>query len=210
MRNTRKTCPVSGVPRKQQRVSFRASGHASAPFALLKLGVLFALAGVCSAAGGSDWKTVLLDRLPLYGHRNWIVVADSAYPAQTATGIETIYSDADHAEVLNVVFKALANSRHVTPIVFTDRELNFLPENDVPGITSYREALKSVVGDRQINALPHEKLIEKLGQVSQNFRVLIIKTKMAMPYTSVFLQLDCAYWTPEQETRLRAIAAANH
>jgi RbsD / FucU transport protein family len=179
-------------------------------FALLKVGVVFALAGACSAAGGSDWKTVLQDRLPLYGHRNWIVVADSAYPAQTASGIETVYSDGDQTEVLNFVFKALAGSRHVTPVVFTDRELNLLPENDVSGITSYRETLKSIVGDRKINALPHEKLIEKLDQVSQSFRVLIIKTKMTMPYTSVFLQLDCAYWTPEQETRLRAIAAANH
>jgi hypothetical protein len=170
--------------------------------------VLFLFAGVCLAAG-SDWKSVLQDRLPVYGHRNWIVVADSAYPAQTATGIETVYSDADEVDVLNFVFKTLANSRHVAPIVFTDRELSLLPENEVPGITGYRETLKSIVGDRQINALPHIKLIEKLDQVSQSFRVLIIKTRMAMPYTSVFLQLDCAYWTPEQESRLRAIAAAN-
>jgi hypothetical protein len=168
------------------------------------------LRGVCSAADISDWKAVLLDRLPLYGHRNWIVVADSAYPAQTAPGIETVYSNANQEEVLSFVFRILAGSRHVAPIVFTDNELKFLPETDVPGITSYRETLRSLAGDRKINTLPHEQLIAKLDQVSQSFRVLIVKTKMAMPYTSVFLQLDCVYWTPDEETRLRAIIAANH
>jgi len=32
--------------------------------------------------------------LPLFGHRNWIVVADSAYPAHSMPGIETIVSGA--------------------------------------------------------------------------------------------------------------------
>src|SRR5665213_988847 len=35
------------------------------------------------------WTMVLDERLPLYGHRNWIVIADSAYPLQSAPGIET-------------------------------------------------------------------------------------------------------------------------
>lgn len=170
---------------------------------------LFFLAAICYPATISDWKSVVLDRLPLYGHRNWIVVADSAYPEQTAPGIETVYSGADQTEVLNFVFKNLKGARHVTPVIFTDRELNFLSEEDVPGITSYRETLKSLAGDQTVNTLPHEQLIGKLDQVSQNFRVLIIKTKLTMPYTSVFLQLDCAYWTPEQEKRLRATLAAN-
>jgi len=38
----------------------------------------------------SKWESQLHRQLPLYGHRNWIVVADSAYPAQSRPGIETI------------------------------------------------------------------------------------------------------------------------
>ena len=38
----------------------------------------------------SNWEEVLKDRLQLYGHRNWLVIADSAYPAQSKQGIETI------------------------------------------------------------------------------------------------------------------------
>jgi hypothetical protein len=182
---------------------------------LLSAIVPFMLLGVCcadsiSVPGVSDWKAVLMDRLPLYGHRNWIVIADSAYPAQTAPGIETIYSNAGHEEVLNFVLRSLASSRHVTPTIFTDRELAFLPEADAPGITSFRETLKSLAYDRKINTVPHEQLIAKLDQVSQSFHVLIIKTRMTMPYTSVFLQLDCAYWPADAETRLRAAMAASH
>jgi len=33
-------------------------------------------------AGGSAWKKTLKERVPVYGHRNWIVVADWAYPQQ--------------------------------------------------------------------------------------------------------------------------------
>jgi hypothetical protein len=30
------------------------------------------------------WKTTLQQRLPVYGHRNWIIVADAAFPAYSA------------------------------------------------------------------------------------------------------------------------------
>ena len=42
----------------------------------------------------SNWERQLETLLPLYGHRNWIVVADSAYPAQSKPGIETVVSGA--------------------------------------------------------------------------------------------------------------------
>ena len=51
----------------------------------------------------SDWKRELKALLPLYGHRNWIVVADSAYPAQSCPGIETIVSGAGLIEVARKV-----------------------------------------------------------------------------------------------------------
>jgi len=33
--------------------------------------------------------------------------------------------------------------------------------------------------------------------------VLIIKTPLAIPYTSLFLELDCGYWGPESEMKMR-------
>jgi L-fucose mutarotase/ribose pyranase (RbsD/FucU family) len=43
-------------------------------------------------------KDQLKASLPLFGHRNWIVIADSAYPAQSRAGIDTIVSGASQIE----------------------------------------------------------------------------------------------------------------
>ena len=156
-----------------------------------------------------NWRQVVAERLPLYGHRNWVVIADSAYPAQSRAGIETVVSGADQMDVLKQVLSALASSRHVRPIVYTDRELSFVPEQDAPGIGSYRQQLSALLKGRAVQFLPHEEIISKLDQAGQTFRVLIIKTNLTIPYTSVFLQLDCAYWNAEAEQKLRA-AMASH
>jgi hypothetical protein len=162
---------------------------------------------VCLGAD-SNWQKILADRIPSYGHRNWIVVADSAYPAQTKEGIETVVANADQLDVLAAVLAALGKSKHVTPIVYTDQELKYLDDAQAPGVEAYRDRLAGLFKDRTVGSLPHESLIDKLDTVSQTFRVLVIKTTMTLPYTSVFLQLDCAYWGPDAEKGLRAKMAA--
>jgi hypothetical protein len=155
-----------------------------------------------------NWQQILAERLPLYGHRNWIVIADSAYPAQSRAGIETVVSGAEQMDVLKQVLSALTASRHVRPIVYTDRELNFVPEQDAPGIGNYRQQLGALLKGVSVQSLPHEEIISKLDQAGQTFRVLIIKTNLTIPYTSVFLQLDCAYWGAEAEQKLRTAMAS--
>ena len=48
----------------------------------------------------ANWEEILKDRLQAYGHRNWLVIADSAYPAQSRAAIETIVADDDQSTVL--------------------------------------------------------------------------------------------------------------
>jgi L-fucose mutarotase/ribose pyranase (RbsD/FucU family) len=155
-----------------------------------------------------SWQQIVAERLPLYGHRNWIVIADSAYPAQSRAGIETVVSGAEQTDVLKQVLSALAASRHIRPIVYTDRELRFVPEQDAPGIGNYRQQLNALLKGMAVQLLPHEEIISKLDQAGQTFRVLIIKTNLTIPYTSVFLQLDCAYWSAEAEQKLRGAMAS--
>jgi hypothetical protein len=38
----------------------------------------------------ADWRTIVQRRLPVYEHRNWIVVADAAFPTYSQASIETI------------------------------------------------------------------------------------------------------------------------
>jgi hypothetical protein len=56
----------------------------------------------------------------------------------------------------------------------------------------------------EVRALPHEEIIAKLDRAGEFFRVLVVKTNMRIPYTSVFSELDCGYWNAQAEKKLRA------
>jgi hypothetical protein len=55
-----------------------------------------------------------------------------------------------------------------------------------------------------VQSLPHDKLIARVDDASRQFQVLVLKTNMTIPYSSVFLQLNCKYWSDDAEARLRA------
>ncbi len=143
------------------------------------------------------------ERLPTYGHRNWVVIVDSAYPAQTRGGIETVVTGADQLTAVKVVLDEFAKAKHVRPVVYLDAELPHIGEQDAPGIGKYRDDLGKLLGDRKPQSLPHEQIIAKLDKAGESFRVLVLKTNLTLPYTSVFLELDCGYWSPDAERRLR-------
>src|SRR5450631_1060800 len=150
-----------------------------------------------------NWEEILRDRLQLYGHRNWLVIADSAYPAQSRQAIETLVADEQQTTVLERVFALLGGCKHIKPIIYTDEELRFVREEDAPGIGSYREKLGSLLTGGEVRVLPHEEIIAKLDRAGELFRVLIVKTNMRIPYTSMFFELDCGYWNAQAEKRLR-------
>jgi L-fucose mutarotase/ribose pyranase (RbsD/FucU family) len=152
----------------------------------------------------ADWECRLTALLPLFGHRNWIVVADAAYPAQSNAGIETILAGADQLQVIRTVLNAVAASKHVRANIYLDRELEFVTEKDATGVVSYREQLVTLLVGLELLQLPHEQIIARLDQSAQLFCILIIKTELTIPYTSVFFELECGYWNAEAEERLRA------
>jgi len=45
----------------------------------------------------SDWKAKVAETIPLLGHRNWILVVDSAYPLQSSPGVETIETNSTNS-----------------------------------------------------------------------------------------------------------------
>jgi hypothetical protein len=151
----------------------------------------------------NDWRARLAEELPLLGHRNWIAVVDSAYPLQTSSGIETAETESDQLEVVKTVLEQIGKTKHVRPALFTDAELRAVPESDAPGVTAYRQALGNLLGKPGAQSLPHEEIISRLDEAGKTFHILVLKTRMTIPYTSVFVRLDCAYWTDDAEKRLR-------
>lgn len=162
-----------------------------------------AFASMLPCAAETQWQKQLAEKLPLLGHRNWIVIVDSAYPWQVSPGVETLATGAGQTDVVKAVFAALAKTTHVRPIVYTDAELPHIAEQDAKGITAYRTELAAILADRKVQSLPHEQIIAKLDEAGKTFHVLVLKTKLTLPYTSVFLQLDCGYWNAESEKNLR-------
>ena len=150
-----------------------------------------------------DWQTRLGQILPLMGHRNWIMIVDSAYPLQSSAGVETLETNTGQMEVIRTVLSAIDSSIHVRPIVYMDAELPFVPEKDAPGVTAYREGIKTALKGRAITSLPHEQIIAKVDEVGKTFHIVVLKTTMTVPYTSVFLQLNCKYWSDDAEAQMR-------
>ncbi len=150
-----------------------------------------------------DWESRLGELLPLFGHRNWIVIADSAYPAQSRPGIETIIANTEQIDAVRRVLDAITKASHVRANVYVDKELGFIDDKDAPGIAAYREQLGKVLHGAHVSQILHDEIITKLDQSAQIFRILLIKTDMTIPYTTVFFELDCGYWNAEAEQRLR-------
>lgn len=149
------------------------------------------------------WEEELRDLLPLLGRRNWIVIADSAYPAQTSEGIKTIATSADHLKVLAKSLRAIDECKHLRARVYIDAEFRHVTEEDPPGVTTLRCEVDRLLKDQTVSEVGHEQVIAKLDESARVYRIVILKTTLTIPYTSVFMQLDCGYWSDEAEKRLR-------
>jgi D-ribose pyranose/furanose isomerase RbsD len=151
----------------------------------------------------SEWKKTFSEQLNLLGHRNWILVVDKAFPAQTAEGIMVVNSGENLLSVLDFVLQETGQASHVKPVIYTDHELAYITPEQVPDIADYRRALSLRLKDFSVKTILHDSVFVKIDQASRLFKVLVIKTEEVIPYSSVFIELDCSYWTPEQEAGLR-------
>jgi hypothetical protein len=169
----------------------------------LAIGLISSCATKSEIDPAESWKKVLEEDLHLLGHRNWILVVDKAFPEQSSEGMKYLYVEQDLLPTLQYVIEQVEGSNHVSPVIYRDAELGFIAEEQVPGITAFREESKALLGHRSVNTLLHDEVFKLLDESSSLFTTLVIKTNCTLPYTSFFLQLDCSYWNPDQEAVLR-------
>lgn len=150
-----------------------------------------------------NWKSEVEKTLKLFGHRNWIVIADGAYPEQSNPAIKTITIEDSQIDAVKFVSQLIEKATHVDANIFIDKEMAFVSEKDAKGIESYRADLNKVLDGKPVETMLHEDIIRELDTSAKLFNVLIIKTDLAIPYTSVFFQLECGYWNAESEENLR-------
>ena len=123
---------------------------------------------------------------------------------QISAGVETITVNADQLSVVKEVLNALAKTKHVRPRIFRDAEMDFVSPKNAPGITAYRKSLDGLLRGKDVEKMLHEDIIAKLDEAGKTFKVLLIKTPLTVPYTSVFFQLECGYWSDAAEKEMRA------
>jgi hypothetical protein len=180
-------------------------------FALCLFAPVVALPAVsqpASTAANAAWMAQVTKMMPLLGHRNWILIVDSAYPLQLSPGVEVVETNADQLDVLRFVLQSIAASRHVRPVITMDAELPYVPDSEAPGATKYRIQSSLLLHGYTVAAQPHATLLAEIDEAGKQYKVLVLKTTMTVPYSSVFIRLDCKYWSDENETRLRARMAS--
>ena len=172
--------------------------------------VLFAVGALHAAPTKTPtaWKAKIAAEMPLLGHRNWILVVDSAYPLQSSPGVETIETNSSMEDVLRSVLSTINHSIQVRPLIYMDAELPFVPDEDAPGASAYRTQMARILRGYSIESILHDKIIANVGETGSKFHVLVLKTNLTIPYTSVFIRLDCKYWSADAEARMRAKMSA--
>jgi hypothetical protein len=98
---------------------------------------------------------------------------------------------------------AIQAAKHIRPNIYVDTELDFVAESDAPGISKLRKELQVCFDEAAVHRMQHEDIIAKLDQTGSLFEILVVKSSLTIPYTSVFFELDCGYWDEAAEQRLR-------
>lgn len=146
-----------------------------------------------------SWQLQFDSLLPLLGHRNWIIIADQAFPLQASPGMVYIDTRTSLPAVARYAMQQLDSAAHVSPVLYVDRELSY-----VPGAVAYQDSLKQIFKGQPVQTLLHDSVFAKLDKTAGLFKVVVLKTNATLAYSSVFVNLDCKYWNAMKEQQLRA------
>ncbi len=148
-------------------------------------------------------RAELAPHLNVLGARNWIVIADPAYPILAGEGVDVLTVDADTAATLREVLVTLAEDGSLTPRLWLCSELEVVPEKRAPGIRRFRNTVNRLIS-RHLHYEVTDRIIAlQLAQAAQTYRILYIKTTTALPYSTVAIELDSGYWDSDDEAELR-------
>ena len=170
---------------------------------MLLLPLMAFLAQGCASVGGAPWKAMVQQRTSELGFRNWIVIAEASFPAYSRAGVHQVSADVEVSEALSYVLEAIDQTQHVRPHVFLTREMRSMSNDVAPGIDEMRAKTQQSLAGLEFASLDQESLMSLLADANRSFDVLLIRTNTALPYSSVFIELQPGYWDAESEQQLR-------
>lgn len=149
------------------------------------------------------WQAAVDRQAGQLGYRNWIVIAEASFPAHSRPGIRQVNASVEIPEALDYVLNALEQTENVRPHVYVTRELRSVENDFAPGIEDLRKRLKNSLHGHEPAELDQQSLLTLLEDANRSFDVLVVRTPTALPYSSVFLELQPGYWDVDSEMRLR-------
>ena len=164
------------------------------------------LVPIASFAGEKTWQAKVDEQVALLGHRNMIIIADSAYPIQVGGGVKVIGTGASHEAVVAHTAKAIEACPAVRPLIALDKEFAYVPEEHAPGAAKLRKRILGMLKGKSaepIREALHEDLLKEVNETAGEYTVVVFKTTGVIPYSSVFFTLDCGYWSAEAEEAMR-------
>ncbi|MBC8126409.1 MAG: hypothetical protein H8M99_04580 [Gloeobacteraceae cyanobacterium ES-bin-144] len=169
----------------------------------LALGAVLMSLGCASMNTSQNWQAAVQRQAGQLGYRNWIVIAEASFPAQSRHGVHQVAASVDVPEAVDYVLRTLEQSENVRPQVYVTRELRSVENDFAPGIDELRKRLLTSLHGHETTELDQQSLLTLLEDANRSFDVLVIRTTTALPYSSVFLELRPGYWDVDSETRLR-------
>ena len=165
------------------------------------------LAQAAPPASPVDWKAKISESMPLLGHRNSILVVDSAYPLQSCPSIETMRTDSSQLEVVQYILgPSVGPSISILTSTWT-QGLPLSPTQTHPAPQSaYAESENALHGLPVQQECPTKESSPPRSSTKRadEYHLLVLKTSMTIPSLSVFIRLDCKYWSGDAEERMRA------
>lgn len=152
---------------------------------------------------GHSWKAAVNRQAGQLGYRNWIVIAEASFPAHNRPGLRQVTASVDVPEALDYVLNVMEQTQNVRPQIYVTREARSVENDFAPGIDVLRTKLKESLHGHETTELDQQSLITLMENANRSFDVLVIRTTTALPYTSVFIELQPGYWDVDSETRLR-------
>jgi L-fucose mutarotase/ribose pyranase (RbsD/FucU family) len=149
------------------------------------------------------WRGAVDHQAAQLGYRNWIVIAEASFPAQSRLGVRQVRAPVEVAEALDYVLHALEKTEDVRPQIYLTRELRSVENDFAPGIDELRKRIEDSLHGRETTELDQQSLLTLLEDANRSYDVLVIRTQSALPYSSVFLELQPGYWDAASEFRLR-------
>lgn len=157
----------------------------------------------CASVGSNPWKGAVERHVAELGFRNWIVIAEASFPAYSRAGVHQVPANVEVPEALSYVLETIDQTQHVRPNVYLTREMRSMSNDVAPGIDEMRAKTQQALAGIEATSLDQESLMSLLADANRSFDVLVIRTNTALPYSSVFIELQPGYWDAESEQQLR-------